>query len=103
MRHNEIKDELIDIAARAFIPSAVRDEPAIHPCRNAENEAVQEVNQDRGDVLIRGLWEKATDCIIDVRVTDTNAPSAINKDPHIVLATQEREKKKKYLKACQEQ
>ena len=36
-------------------------------------------------------------------MTDTNAPSAINKDPHNVLATQEREKKRKYLKACQDQ
>ena len=103
MHYNEIKDELIDIAARAFIPSAVRDEPAIHPCRVAENEAVQTDNQDRGDILIRGLWEKGTDCIIDVRVTDTNAPSAINKDPHTVLETHEREKKRKYLKACQDQ
>jgi hypothetical protein len=25
---------------------------------------------DRGDDLIRGLWESGTDCIIDIRVTD---------------------------------
>ena len=53
--------------------------------------------------IIIGLWEKATDCIIDVHVRDTNAHSAINKDPHIVLETQEGEKKLKYLKACQDQ
>jgi hypothetical protein len=29
----------------------------------------------RGDLLIRGFWERGTDCIIDVRVTDTDAKS----------------------------
>jgi hypothetical protein len=30
-RHNEIKDELVALAAKAFTPSAIRDEPRIHP------------------------------------------------------------------------
>jgi hypothetical protein len=29
-RHNEIRDELSDLASKAFFPSAVRDEPIIH-------------------------------------------------------------------------
>ena len=56
--------------------------------------------EDRGDLLIRGLWAIGTDCIIDVRVTDTDAKSYRSKDPAKVLEAQEREKKKKYLQAC---
>ena len=44
------------------------------------------------------------DCILDVRVTDVDAKSNRSKDPHKVLAAhEEREKKKKYLRACLEQ
>ncbi len=35
-RHNEIRDELSDLASKAFTPSAVRDEPKIHLSRPAE-------------------------------------------------------------------
>jgi hypothetical protein len=31
MRHNKIKDELCDLLTKALVPSAVRDEPRIHP------------------------------------------------------------------------
>ena len=60
-------------------------------------------NADRGDVLVRGLWERGTDCIIDVRVTDVDAKSYRSRAPHKVLESQEREKKKKYLDACLKQ
>jgi hypothetical protein len=58
---------------------------------------------DQGDVLIRGLWARGTDCIIDVRITDVDAASNRSKDPHKVLNTHKREKKKKYPEACLEQ
>jgi hypothetical protein len=45
-------------------------------------------NEDRGDILIRGLWARSTDCIIDVRITDVDA-----KDPAKVLAAHDRGKK----------
>jgi hypothetical protein len=32
-RHNEIRDELSDVASKAIVPSAVRDEPLIHNSR----------------------------------------------------------------------
>ena len=59
--------------------------------------------EERGDVLIRGLWARGTDCIIDVRVTDTDSKSCRSKDPMKALADQEKEKKKKYLQPCLEQ
>jgi hypothetical protein len=53
--------------------------------------------------LIRGLWQNGTDCIIDVRLTDTDAPSYRSRDPAKVLEQHEREKKRKYLQPCLEQ
>ena len=113
IRHDEIKEVLRDIASQAFKPSAVRDEPRINPCRTAEQKKAQEQlntpvtrnlhkndGEKRGDVSIRGLWTRGTDCIIDVRVTDTDAKSNLSKDPAKVLEAHEREKKKKYLEAC---
>ncbi len=60
-------------------------------------------SEERGDVLIRGLWARGTDCIIDVRITDTDSKSQRSKDPMKVLESHEREKKKKYLGPCLEQ
>ena len=117
-RHNEIRDELSYMASRAITPSAVRDEPLINNSRTAVGEKANEMPEtnpvvsrnlnkskdgDRGDVLIRGLWAHGTDCIIDVRVTNTDAKSNIAKDPRKVLEQHEREKKKKYLEPCLEQ
>ena len=59
-------------------------------------------NRDRGDILIRGFWANGTDCIIDIRTTDTDAPSYVinDIDPMTVISNQEKEKKRKYLEAC---
>ena len=54
-------------------------------------------------MLIRGFWERGTDCIIDVRVTDSDAKSNLSKDPAKVLEAHEKEKRRKYLKPCLEQ
>jgi hypothetical protein len=56
-----------------------------------------------GDLLIQGFWARGKDVIADVKVTDTDAKLYWSGDPHKVLATQEREKKKKYLQSCLEQ
>jgi hypothetical protein len=113
MRHNEIKDELCDLLTKALVPSAVRDEPRIYPCRPAvpppqkEPDPVRRINSlvddDRGDILVRGFWARGTDCIIDVRVTNTDAKSQRHKDPDKILAQHEREKKRKYLEPCLKQ
>ena len=49
--------------------------------------------EDRGDVFIRGLWDRGTYCIIDVRVTDLDAKSNRSRDPAKVLESHEKEKK----------
>jgi predicted RNA-binding Zn-ribbon protein involved in translation (DUF1610 family) len=106
IRHNKVRDELSDMVARAFQPSAVRDKPKIHQCCPAKvgkSCAPLIDSKDRGDVLIRGFWEKGTDCILGVRVTDTDATSYALNPSDKVLAASDKLKKKKYLQACLEQ
>jgi hypothetical protein len=57
-------------------------------------------NEDLGSILTRGLWERGTDCILDVIVTDTDAPTYQMKDPHKVLEAASCLKKKTYLQPC---
>jgi hypothetical protein len=113
-RHNKIRDELSDLASKALSPSSVHDEPKILNSCVLESKGADEsktdpvkrlfcnknCNEDRDDILIRGLWTRGTDCIIDVHITDVDAKSNRSKDPIKVLATHEREKKRKYLEAC---
>ena len=51
-RHDKIKFELPDLAARIFIPSVVRDEPQIYPGRSANVEEIEGMStptEERGD------------------------------------------------------
>jgi len=59
------------------------------------------LNADRSDLLVRGFWEKSTDTIIDVRMT--NLDSKIYKNLPLKKAPerQEKEKKEKYCKPCE--
>ena len=60
-------------------------------------------DEDRGDLLVRGLWQRGTHCVIDVRVTNINGKSQRHLVPAKVLAKHEREKKAKHLEACLDQ
>jgi hypothetical protein len=42
IRHNEIQDELVDLASKTISPSAVCDEPNIHACRTNERESPED-------------------------------------------------------------
>ena len=56
--------------------------------------------EERGDLLIRNIWKHKADCILDVRITNLDAPSKIHRKPEAVLLSHEREKKKYYLQGC---
>jgi hypothetical protein len=108
--HNEIRDELSDLASKALSPSSVRNKPKIHNSHILELKGVDEskddpvkcvfhnnsCKEDCGDILIQGLWTCGTDCI----TTDIDAKSNRSKDPIKVLATHKGEKKRKCLEAC---
>jgi hypothetical protein len=115
-RHNKIKGELVALTAKAFTPSAICDELRIHPGRSAPAINAPAVvpnpiirltchsqEADRCDILIPGLWQRGTDYILDIRVTDVDAKSNQNKTPAKVLDRHKKEKKRKYLQACMDQ
>ena len=119
-RHDEIKFELMEWASKALTPSAVRVEPLIHTDStpdegtktNGKSKPEAKTNHhcnhsandgQRGDVLVRGLFQRGTECIIDVRVTDLDSISQRSTDPDKVLRKHEKQKKSKYLQACLEQ
>ena len=49
---------------------------------------------------IHGLWERGSDCIVDVRITDTDAKSYHNQTSEKVLERAAKVKKDKYLQPC---
>ena len=75
--HNKICDELLYLSQRAFTSASVHAEPLIH---QGGTRSEQEIRQDsdkhkdmRGDVMIRGLWDRQFDAIIDVKLVDADA------------------------------
>lgn len=58
--------------------------------------------EERGDILVRGFWAGGTDCVIDVRLTDMDAPSYVKmgRSSEKVIEDHEKAKKRKYLKKC---
>jgi len=94
-RHNELRDELADLAKAALTPTQVWIEPLIAPQDPS--------SEDRGDILIRGLFDKGTECIIDVTITDLDCPSSLRQNQEACLKNREQRKKSQYLRPCQEQ
>jgi hypothetical protein len=105
-RYNESKYDLVALAAKEFTPSAIRDEPRIHPGRaapttNAPTAVPNPIirltrcsqEADWGDILIQELWQRGTSCIVDVRVAVIDAKSNRKKTPAKVLDRHEKEKK----------
>ena len=112
-RHDEVKNELAHLIMTAMSDSAIRDEPLIISGRSAKSPKAentkeandQSLNEQRGDISARGFWSIGTECIVDVRVTDTDQASSIKRGrtPEREIEIQESEKKRKYLQACLDQ
>jgi hypothetical protein len=82
------------LASRAFTPSAVRDAPLIHghANENMKTSPNKITNQNIDKEAATGEDERGTDCILDVRVTDTDSKSYCKRTPSKVLESQEKEK-----------
>ena len=59
-------------------------------------------NEARGDIAVHGLWKSGETCILDMRVTDTDAKSYVGSSSAKVLEKAAKAKKDKYLDACLE-
>jgi hypothetical protein len=114
--HNEIQDELSDLASKALFPSAVCDKPRIRttcpteqktdlkaPSHPVSRNLCKSQGGEWRDILICGLWARRMDCIIDICGTDTDTKSNHSKDPIKVLEAHKWEKNKKSLKNILEQ
>ena len=94
-RHkDEVRDALGNIAALAY--KDVIREPIVREAEDAR--AVTALVADLG---VRGMWQPQTEALIDVHVVDTDAPSHAHHTVSAVLATVEREKKRKYAEAAE--
>ena len=111
-RHNDVKYAVSELAIKAICPTAVRDEPLINPCRPATQQVAPTqpatrtpiTDKDlRGDLLIKNLWDRNMDAILDICVVDTDANSHITRDPAKVLEGYEKLKIRKYAAACKAQ
>lgn len=116
IRHDEVGRTFGKLSKEALSKSYVYREPRIIPSaaqrqtRNANDtgststpsQTRSREDKTRGDVSVYGFYAPGTECIFDVRVTDPSNKSYRKKDPRKVLATQEKEKKDKYLRKCLE-
>jgi len=122
-RHDDVCLEFGALAKKALKPSAVSYEPKIRSRDEAARVAATVVrpglagdvssdeepaaatdnhNENRGDIKVHGLWERGTDCILDVMISDSEGRSHRQMEPEKVLAKLERAKKAKHLAACLE-
>ena len=114
---HEICDGVADLAGKAFTPSQVRDDPLIYsgravsrtkptpagstkPNPTRETPEAQEVTEQKGDLLIRDLWQQGTDSVHDMCVVNTDALLYLEKAPEKCLHKAEKVKKKMYMEAC---
>ena len=121
MRHDESRDAIGILASQGFTPLNVHDEHIINPIRVKEEggiltgkkqkfvsecsdeDDVKSIDKgDRGDLLIRGFYEKGTNLIMDFRIYDLNQPSYQIRKPSAILKWAETAKKN-YLNACLDQ
>ena len=62
-----------------------------------------DISETRDDVLIRGLWERKTDAIINVKFVDSDADTCMFEPMVTFLAWWEKKKKDNHCKHCHEQ
>ena len=68
--------------------------------RATEGTRNQAGKESRGDVLVHGLWETGSECVLEICILDTNANSYKDKTSKKVLEEHVKRKKDKYLQAC---
>ena len=104
------------MAGKAFIPSHVRDDPIIYSGRAVKRTKAKpsgasgnndqagapppEFTEQKGNLLIRDLWQNGMDGVHTMRIVNTDANSHRKMDPDRCLNEVERGKKRIYMDAC---
>ena len=107
IQHNDTRDEVGALASLGLTNGKVSYEHMINYGRDlsaAQPSAPRETGntageEPRGDVLVHGLWERGSGCVLDTRITDTNGESYQNPSLENVLERAAKAKKDKYLVA----
>ena len=118
-RHDELRDRVAYLAGKAFTPSHVRNDPLIYSGRSVKrtkatpagaggktNHAVvqpPEVTEQKGNLLIRELWQQGIDSVHNMWFVNTDAPMHRGKDPARCPHKAERGENRIYLEACLQQ
>ena len=105
IRHDDVRDEAGALAGQALTTGKITYEPSISYCGNLtagqpdvpQGTGNQLGAEARGDVLVHGMWEQGRGCILDIRITDTDAHLYKDISSAKVL---ERAAKAKYLQPC---
>ena len=90
-QHNAVRDVLGDLATLAY--KDVIRELVVH-CGDANTPALI------ADLGAHGAWIPQTEALLDVCVTEVDAPSYVHHSVTDVLASAEEEKKCKYRTCC---
>lgn len=91
-RHNEVRDLLYDLSALVW--NQTIKEPIVREADSVHETLI-------GDISARGVWQPQATAVFDVQVTDSDALSYLSKPFEAVLRTAKREKKLKYVDACE--
>ena len=118
-RQNELRDEVADLAGIYFTPTHVHNNPLIFagcavkrskakPARSKATKSTSsmlllEAAEQKGDLLIRDLWQNGTGSVHDMCVVNTDAKFHLAKTLEKYLKEEDRAKKKMYLGACLQQ
>ena len=108
IRHNDTRDKAGALAALALTQGKVSYEPMINHRRDltaAQPSAPRRTGnaageEARGNVLVHGMWERGSGCVLNTRVTDTDAKSYQNQSSENILERAAKAKKDKYFEAC---
>eukprot|EP00923_Selenidium_pygospionis_P002843 GHVN01004364.1.p1 GENE.GHVN01004364.1~~GHVN01004364.1.p1 ORF type:complete len:695 (+),score=78.46 GHVN01004364.1:2-2086(+) len=87
-RHNEVRDTLGDLCAKALGRQVIREPEIVRS--DGEREGLV------ADLAVRGVFQPQTEALFDICVIDTDAQSHLNKTPAEVLAAAATMKHRKY-------
>ena len=101
VRHNELRDGHRYLAGKSFTPSHIRDDPLVfagysvkRPKANPDRPSGStdrygmpppEATEQKGDLLIRDLWQNGTNSVHNMRAVNTDAKTHVMKPPEKCL------------------
>ena len=95
-RYGENIKELSRLFALSIGQKNVQTESSIRPgscvslkCKNQDGQTTNPM-EDRGDILLRGVYKMGQDVIVDFRVTNTDSVSYRGRSPEKVIESQEK-------------